>query len=280
MFCCGCREKEDLNDEPIASRRRTRDCLFLLIFTAFWGGMIFIAYKAFTTGDPKRLAYGIDSYGNVCGANNNWNGEGGPDLRQYKKLYYLNPLELLNSTTFRSARAICVQECPSSLDLCSVDSLPCRSANQYRCPYYRVAEMGLYGTMPGVDTWATSYWGNLVDTSLPGADCGIDLASVPSKFQGAFVDQNSPGCGSYLQLLSQYPGRGPCDPVLMETIDYFNRCIPKLSPELQQQLVSMVPHSDCARNQHAVAADGVPAGFRPAACDGTLETFRRVTSSS
>lgn len=84
------------------------------------------------TGDPRRLAYGIDSFGNVCGAKNSWNGEEGPDFREYKKLYYLNPLDLLNATTFRSARAICVKECPSIQDLCDVDSLPCRAENQYR----------------------------------------------------------------------------------------------------------------------------------------------------
>jgi hypothetical protein len=83
--------------------------------------------------------------------------------------------------------------------------------------------MGLHGTLPGVDAWNTEYWGNLADTTLPGAECGMNLAGLPSKFQGAFLDPNAPVCGSYLQLLSQYPGRGPCDPVLMETVDYFNR---------------------------------------------------------
>lgn len=78
MFCCAFRRKEEYSDEvcemsscvrrichrdslyallktywrlqPIVSHRRTRDCLFLLVLAAFWGGMIFIAYSAFTTG--------------------------------------------------------------------------------------------------------------------------------------------------------------------------------------------------------------------------------------
>ena len=33
----------------------------------------------------------------------------------------------------------------------------------------------------------------------------------------------APSCGALLQLQSLYPGLGPCYPVLLATVDYFNR---------------------------------------------------------
>lgn len=75
----------------------------------------------------------MDSYGNLCGTKNNWDGTNGPDLTFKKKLYYLNPLELLNPNTVQTAKAICVDACPSTADVCGVGSFPCRTSNQYRC---------------------------------------------------------------------------------------------------------------------------------------------------
>lgn len=84
------------------------------------------------TGKPERLEYAIDSYGNLCGVNNNWDGTGGPDLTSKTKLYYLNPLELLNPATVTTAKAICVEECPGAADVCNITQLPCRNPTQYR----------------------------------------------------------------------------------------------------------------------------------------------------
>ncbi len=89
-----------------------------------------------TTGHPARLSYGIDSSGNTCGQKNAWNGGSGPDLTEYKNLYYLNPLELLDTNTFLGARSVCVKECPGTESACSISSLPCRSNVQYRCTRY------------------------------------------------------------------------------------------------------------------------------------------------
>jgi len=81
---------------------------------------------------PARLSYGIDSAGNTCGQKNNWNGTNGPDLTSYKKLYHLDPLELLDSNSFLGARSICVQSCPGTESVCSLSSLPCRNTTEYR----------------------------------------------------------------------------------------------------------------------------------------------------
>ena len=84
------------------------------------------------SGKPERLEYGVDSYGNLCGVKNDWDGTDGPDLTLKTKLYYLNPLELLNPETVDTAKAICVEECPVAADICGVAEFPCTTAAQYR----------------------------------------------------------------------------------------------------------------------------------------------------
>ena len=100
-----------------------------------------------------------------------------------------------------------------------------------RCPYYRTAEHALYGTLTitgmniGDSTgYADTYWDALPTTNLTNAQCGIDLPNYPNKFKNAFMtDPNNPACGQYLQFTSQYPGSGPCYPVLVPTVDHLNR---------------------------------------------------------
>ena len=100
-----------------------------------------------------------------------------------------------------------------------------------RCPYYRIAQAGLYGTLNVTDDWSTNYWGSLLSTNLTGGACNIALQYVPTKYRSAFFSNaSSPLCGEYLQLTSLYPGRGPCYPVLVDTIDYFNRSALLASP--------------------------------------------------
>lgn len=99
-----------------------------------------------------------------------------------------------------------------------------------RCPYYRTAEHGLYATLTLGDTdnqgdYFDAYWSTLTTTTLTTAQCGIDLPGYPDKFKSAFMaDPNNPTCGEYLQFTSQYPGKGPCYPVLVATVDHLNRC--------------------------------------------------------
>jgi hypothetical protein len=53
-----------IQDEPsgpknpvLAVKRKCRDILFLILFIAFWIGMIIIAINGIKQGDPKRLMY-------------------------------------------------------------------------------------------------------------------------------------------------------------------------------------------------------------------------------
>ncbi|XP_076319243.1 choline transporter-like protein 1 isoform X2 [Tachypleus tridentatus] len=56
-------------DGPIRDRQ-CRDVAFLLLFAAFCGFLAYVLVIAGGKGEPGRLLYGCDSYGNVCGIQN------------------------------------------------------------------------------------------------------------------------------------------------------------------------------------------------------------------
>lgn len=122
--------------KPFPSPSRGSDMLLLMqvVLALIWMSQCVRDYGQWviTVGHPARLSYGIDSAGNTCGQKNSWNGGQGPDLTEYKKLYYLNPLELLDTSTFLGARSVCVKQCPAAEDACGLASLPCRNDRQYR----------------------------------------------------------------------------------------------------------------------------------------------------
>jgi choline transporter-like protein 2/4/5 len=51
----------------IAHNRHCTDVLFLLLFIAFWVGMVVIGIIGFNKGDPRKLVLGVDYKGEVCG---------------------------------------------------------------------------------------------------------------------------------------------------------------------------------------------------------------------
>eukprot|EP01137_Pigoraptor_chileana_P004835 Opistho-2@47043 len=113
----GQEEKPDY-DTPAGpiQNRRCRDIPMLIIFLAFWCGMAYIAGQSFHMGDPARLLYGYDSYGNICGKSNNGRfvnvtgsipGVTNADLSDRKYLLFFD-------ATSSSALQICVKACPST----------------------------------------------------------------------------------------------------------------------------------------------------------------------
>ncbi len=94
-----------------------------------------------------------------------------------------------------------------------------------RCPYYRNALGSVYGSLSNVSEYSTEYWSQLESTNLNSSQCGTAaLASFPEKLRAYFLrNTTNPLCGDYLQFTSQYPGKGPCYPVLVKTVEYFNR---------------------------------------------------------
>ncbi|XP_014669996.1 PREDICTED: choline transporter-like protein 1 isoform X2 [Priapulus caudatus] len=89
--------------------RGCTDVVALMLFLLFWGGMIVIAAFSFTFGDAKRLIYGYDSYGNICGKNNTPIMNltySGIDMTDKKYVFFFDLWSV------RESRCICVRECP------------------------------------------------------------------------------------------------------------------------------------------------------------------------
>ncbi|KAF2073423.1 hypothetical protein CYY_005271 [Polysphondylium violaceum] len=103
--------KEVIKNKGVYHKRKCQDCFFLLLFIAFWGGMIAIASIGVRTGAPERLVSGTDSYGNICGVNNIAEGKlranQSRDLSDEKYVYFIYYIQL------NSYRVICVNECPT-----------------------------------------------------------------------------------------------------------------------------------------------------------------------
>lgn len=121
--------------------RKCRDVATLLAFVAFWAGMFFIAAEALERGDPRRVVFGVDSYGNVCGANN---GDGKPDLSLARKLHFIDVTDVKNGAgdNILKAKRVCLSQCPGIDDTCTVEDLAqarCLQANKFVCPYYRIS---------------------------------------------------------------------------------------------------------------------------------------------
>ena len=61
------------NAEVPAKKFRSRGCtdmLCLMLFAAFWMGMMYLLYLGCTVGDPYSVRYGKDYLGNRCGRGN------------------------------------------------------------------------------------------------------------------------------------------------------------------------------------------------------------------
>ncbi|KAK9688935.1 hypothetical protein RND81_09G023000 [Saponaria officinalis] len=97
----------------IKKDRKCKDVVFLLIFIAFWVGMIVNSSFGFNQGNPLRLTYGLDYKGNLCGDKH-----ANPDLRELELRYWMNPNEVYASGLKKSefkladARSICLLDCP------------------------------------------------------------------------------------------------------------------------------------------------------------------------
>lgn len=108
---------EYIPSQKIEENRKCRDLIFLLVFIAFWVGMIVNSSFGFNRGDPRRLVYGLDYKGNLCGNKNSK-----PDLRELQVRYWQNPNQVYQSGLRKSpinlieARSICLKICPTPSD--------------------------------------------------------------------------------------------------------------------------------------------------------------------
>lgn len=113
MGCLGGENR--IGDDHVGFRKTSRartctDLLCLVLFFFFWALLIFVASFAFVVGNPLRLVYGSDSFGNICGRRNDPFDNlpfSGLDLRSKPFVFYLNTKEISKSLK------ICVKQCPN-----------------------------------------------------------------------------------------------------------------------------------------------------------------------
>jgi solute carrier family 44 (choline transporter-like protein), member 2/4/5 len=244
----------------VTTGRGCTDIVCLLIFGFFWAGMGWIGYKALHEGDPQKIVSGLDSYGNYCGmVNTRENGTAIVDLRKATKLYYLNPLELLDPSNYPYARTVCVEECPTAARTCSSEDFPCTSPEQYVCPYYgysqfaasRGDKLGIFSS-GGFEN--TKWWGSLLSLNESACVDADVLITIPSSISD---DMNATkGCGQYYQMTSMYPGVGPCSSVLFETVEFMHRCYPVIPKDVYGN-ISMVAAGGLAQGISAVPTDQI-----------------------
>lgn len=112
MGCWDCDGSSSrVHDEVCVHKKRTcTDILCLTLFGLFWIGFLLIAAFAFYVGDPLRLVYGTDSFGNVCGRKNSHMDRvsySGLDLRNQKYVFFMD------GNNLKKGLKICVSTCPN-----------------------------------------------------------------------------------------------------------------------------------------------------------------------
>lgn len=112
MGCFDCDSSARIHDQNCSPKKRTcTDLLCLILFGLFWLGFIAIAGIAFLVGDPLRLVYGTDSFGNVCGRKNYQSDHAvsysGLDLTNQKYVFFMDAANL------KKGLKICVSSCPT-----------------------------------------------------------------------------------------------------------------------------------------------------------------------
>ncbi|XP_060773251.1 choline transporter-like protein 1 [Neoarius graeffei] len=115
MGCCGSTGKTQ-EWKPLEDRKCT-DIPWLILFTLFNIGMLFICGFAISTGAASRLISGYDSYGNICGQRNTEIPGielSGRDQTSNKYVFFLDPCNLdIVERKIRSV-ALCVSKCPET----------------------------------------------------------------------------------------------------------------------------------------------------------------------
>ncbi|XP_022093439.1 choline transporter-like protein 1 isoform X2 [Acanthaster planci] len=146
---------DDGFDGPLDDRS-CRDVICLILFLAFWVGMGYVAVVSLLDGQPERIIYGADSYGNVCGKSNtaiagvNMSGQ---NLIDKPYVFTFNPEAVANPTT--TTKLLCVSECPDVVLLTKNDLVELAlNRSIFLCDYnlaaedYAAAEQGALAACP------------------------------------------------------------------------------------------------------------------------------------
>ncbi|KAB5515564.1 hypothetical protein PHYPO_G00248410 [Pangasianodon hypophthalmus] len=115
MGCCGSTGKTR-EWKPLEDRKCT-DIPWLILFTLFNMGMLFICGFAISTGAASRLVSGYDSYGNICGQRNTEIPGiklSGRDQTSNKYVFFLDPCNIDIVKRKIKSIALCVSKCPET----------------------------------------------------------------------------------------------------------------------------------------------------------------------
>jgi len=159
MGLCGCCSggEKDGPPEPetfFFKKRGCTDCLCLLIFIAFWGGMGYITYLSATVGEPMAVLYGKDYLGNRCGQ--------GTMASKPKTYYPRIDQDLIAQSAIATTMpwrlvfyGLCLEDCPNvtTPQACFNDPSQCSVADYGTPAEYGAAggSASYFATMPSLD---------------------------------------------------------------------------------------------------------------------------------
>lgn len=140
MCCCGRGSHEsNMRSGGLHGPTDTRSCtdkFSLLLLLSYTLGMIVVTAYVADLGDPYILLNGVDSFGNVCGKNNDVDRYDGNlygantklDMTDFSNLYYVDP-------TDSNAAAVCVRTCPTTTGTTSLSTGVCLTDQTGYGPY-------------------------------------------------------------------------------------------------------------------------------------------------
>jgi len=180
-------------DSHLKSPRRCTDLLFLIFYAAFWVTMLALGGYGIKNGNPAALVLGTDYQGVMCSEGNNTGLSKRYFLNVAEVAYAVNALGSTISSTsvtsvdynLRDAKSICLADCPTMTNTASGIS--------WVCNYPESVE-----GHPNSPTYTRQDW---IDAKY---DYFADLTTA--------------------EKTSSYEWKGPCYPVLYETISTFNTC--------------------------------------------------------
>jgi choline transporter-like protein 2/4/5 len=180
-------------DSHLKSPRRCTDILFLIIWWAFWITMFALGGYGVTNGNPKALVMGTDYEGEMCNSGNNT----GFPVRYFvnvaEVLYSINGLAASIAPTavtgvdynLADAKSICLAACPTVSNSTTSAAWVCNYPD----------------SVEGYSSYTRAQW----------AAANYDyFNSLPAT-----------GANSKASSLSW---KGPCYPVLFETVNTFDTC--------------------------------------------------------
>eukprot|EP00762_Andalucia_godoyi_P006425 ANDGO_02906.mRNA.1 Choline transporter-like protein 2 len=228
---------------PVTDRRCT-DIFFLLLFIAFWIGMIVVASISLAQGDPRRLYKPTDVYGNFCGMDNTLFTKGliydfdtaiqgqntsncnirNPTTDQKKncdmRINFINEeyLVFLNPSTYLGYGGFCASKCPA---MNSNNTITCPNpTSKYTAPRGRPTIVANSGSTTSTRCAYDRYSMWQGTSPIP-----TESSYPASVSNGVYLDSsNNPWSPRSDFLISSVPSSGATG--VVQSTSFVFRCIP------------------------------------------------------